>query len=130
MTASYGPSSSSIGVSTTSSVELVARVRECALAELGAETRPAAVVCQAQEEPDRRADVEHRPLASVGLELVEDLGELLAVELELTGRGQHVDPEVVRAALAVLVEHERLVDLRIREDERARRRSGRSGSRA
>jgi hypothetical protein len=100
-------------------VELLAGVGERAAAELGPGSGPAAVEREPQEEADRGADVQQVPVAAVGLELVEDLGELLAVELELARRREHVDPEVVRATLAVLVEHERLVDLRVREDEAA-----------
>ena len=47
---------------------------------------------EVQEEADRRADVEQPPVAAVRLELVEDLAELRAVELELPRRREHVDP--------------------------------------
>ena len=64
-------------------VELVAGVRERASPELGAAPRPAAVDREPEEQPDRRADVEEPGVDAMVLELVEDLGELLAVELDL-----------------------------------------------
>ena len=89
-------------------------------AELVADGVPAAVQREPQEQADRGADVEQPAGAPVGLELVKDLFELLAVELELPVRQEHVHPKVIRARPVgpVLLEDQRLVDLRVREDER------------
>src|SRR5205814_1290458 len=97
--------------------ERVPRVGKRALAELDSEPLPAAVPREREEEADRATDVQQPILAAKRLELVQDLAKLLAVELELALRREHVDPEVVGAARAVLLEHEALVDLRVREDE-------------
>src|SRR5439155_998589 len=72
-----------------------------------------------EEEPDREADVEEPAGAAVGLEHVEHLGELLAVECELPLGGEDVEPEVVRLRRPVLAEDDVLAHLRVDEDEPA-----------
>src|SRR5207302_6699862 len=62
---------------------LLARVGERPRGELDPDAVPAALPREVEEEPDRAADVEEASAPAVGLEQVEDLAELLAVEGQL-----------------------------------------------